>query len=354
MISGDVVPGGHRVQIDQTARHLRELGVGADVEFGQHPAFDRYDVVHGFGLPATALRQCRSAGMPIVLSTIYWSRDYTAGRTKERWSPRSLLGRIRTGASLFVSAVRAAHIEKCTDVVKRWTDSRVQFELADLLLPNSDSEAAQMVADLGVTTPMSVVPNAVDDEGFTLPKESGQRVGALYVGRFEPHKNQLGLIRAMRSSGIPLTLVGPPHPHHPGYYARCRREAGGRVTILEGVAHEQLRDVYARAKVHVLPSWFETTGLVSLEAALCGCNVVTTDRGYVRDYFGDMAWYCSPTDPRSIRAAVEAAYAAPFRDDLREHVLKKYTWKHTAEATLRAYERVRDASRRSDLIPACG
>ena len=82
-----------------------------------------------------------------------------------------------------------------------------------------------------------------------------------------------------------------------------------RVQLQDSVEHAELAPLYRASKVHALPSWSETTGLVSLEAALCGCNIVTTDRGYTRDYFGDMAWYCDPYDNRSIRRAVEAAHA---------------------------------------------
>ena len=67
---------------------------------------------------------------------------------------------------------------------------------------------------------------------------------------------------------------------------------------------------------------------------------MTTDRGYTRDYFGDMAWYCDPYDNRSIRRAVEAAHAAPVCQKLRDHVLANFTWAHTAAETLKAYHRV--------------
>ena len=90
----------------------------------------------------------------------------------------------------------------------------------------------------------------------------------------------------------------------------------------------------------MLPSWFETTGLVSLEAALCGCNIVSTSQGYARDYFADFAWYCDPARSSSIRDAVEQAWASPPRPKLIDRVLANYTWEHTARESLRAYEMV--------------
>ena len=70
---------------------------------------------------------------------------------------------------------------------------------------------------------------------------------------------------------------------------------------------------------------------------MSGCNVVTTSVGYAREYFEDMAWYCTPYDFRSIRSAVLAALSAPPQDILRQRILERYTWEHTATATAAAY-----------------
>jgi glycosyltransferase involved in cell wall biosynthesis len=338
MIGGDRIPGGHRVQLDQTSRYLRELGVETQVSFEEQPDLASYDLVHGFGLHPADLRRCRQAGLPVALSTIYWSRNYTSGQhdTGKPWDQWRHRGRM--GLVLLRSALLGQHVEKCEAFVEGLQVQRLRYEMADILLPNSQMEAETIQAELGVTTPFYVVPNAVDHHTFRLGLKAGDAPAhVLFAGRFEPHKNQLGLIEAMRSSDIPVVLVGPPHPDHAAYYAQCKRRATKNISILPGVLHDELAPLYAAAKVHVLPSWFETTGLVSLEAALCGCNIVTTERGYAREYFQDMAWYCNPADPRSVGRAVEAAFHAPVRADLREHILSNFTWEHTATATLEAY-----------------
>ena len=339
---GDRIPGGHRVQIDQTSRHLRELGVDIHVSFDEMPSLGEFDLVHGFGLGPMEIRRCRRQGIVVALSTIYCSRDFYVGRhipsnIFAEWQHRG-----RMGLVLFRSALQGQHLDKCEAFVKRLQNMRVAYEMADLLLPNSEMEASNIKRELTVTTPYHVVPNAVDHKmfGFSL-NEHSVRDHILYVGRFEPHKNQLGLIEAMRGSDIPVRIVGPPHPDHSAYYEHCKRRATKNITIQPSVPHEELPSIYKKARVHVLPSWFETTGLVSLEAALCGCNIVTTERGYARDYFQDMTWYCNPADPRSIRQAVEAAFQAPYRSELHDRILKNYTWEHTARETLEGYKKIR-------------
>jgi glycosyltransferase involved in cell wall biosynthesis len=68
------------------------------------------------------------------------------------------------------------------------------------------------------------------------------------------------------------------------------------------------------------------------------CNIVITDKGDTRDYFGDDAVYCDPSNPASLLAAVEQASTAPFNENLLDRILKKYTWKQAAIQTLKAYQ----------------
>jgi glycosyltransferase involved in cell wall biosynthesis len=333
--------GGHVVQMEMTAKFLSQLG-GISVRTcrSESPDWDGLDIVHGFELEAQHVREARRRRIPVCISVIYWSKQYRTGLLRQTSPWQTLRGRARMVGVLSLAAAKGRHVAKSEALAKFAIQTTSLYESADLLLPNSELEAAQIVRDLEVTTPMRVVPNGVDPAKFRAGLPWDQRQGVLYVGRLEPHKNQLGLIYALRGTGVPLTIVGGGHPHHPEYLAAVKAEAGENVRVVGQTPHGQLADYYASARVHVLPSRFETTGLVSLEAAVSGCNVVTTEVGYAREYFKDMAWYCNPGDPDSIRSAVFAALAAPPQDLLRERILQHYTWEHTAEATAAAYRDV--------------
>jgi glycosyltransferase involved in cell wall biosynthesis len=328
--------GGHRVQARNTARALQKLGVDVTIVNANDVGAGAYDVVHLFGASNRLVRAGRQAGSAVVASPIWWSAEYriTGGR-----QPR-LMHRLEFAARLAYSTSRRGIHLTARRLRQRFDEAALAFESADLLLPNSQREAVQIKDDLGVSTPMHVVPNAVDEQWFTPPEQPTQRAGVAYVGRIEPHKNQLGLIRELRGTGIPLVIAGPPHPHHAKYAARCRSEADGLVTFHPGGGPAQVRDIYRSAVVHVLPSWFETTGLVSLEAAASGCAVVTTNRGYVREYFGDLVAYCDPGTRGSIRSAVQTALAEGPSPDLRRRVIENYTWEQAARATVAGYELV--------------
>jgi glycosyltransferase involved in cell wall biosynthesis len=344
------VLGGHLVQIAETLAALRRLDVEATSSTCDEPLPGGVDLVHAVGASAEALREARRLGVPIAYSTIYHSRSEREDHGKGTGGPISTLGayvgEFRLHAALALSAAHGRVLAKCVSIMSEEMSYLRNLEAADLLLPNSPGEARSLREELRVTAPLWLVPNAVDGPRFSSVSSNTDRpIDVLYVGRFEPAKNQLRLIRALRRSDLRVVLIGPAHPHHPRYRAQCQRTAAGtKIEVRESLSHDELPELYGSAKLHVLPSWFETTGLVSLEAAAAGCRVVTTSRGHARDYFGDLAWYCDPSSEENIRTAIEIALSEPVPSGLKDHILRNFTWEATAHATFRAYSALLDGS----------
>ena len=357
------IPGGHRVQFEQTMLHVQKLGASACLTFERPSNLDNVDIIHGLSLTAADVKYCKIQKriLPVVLSTIYCSNRYKYPDFSLCSPLRRYARRARLALQFSISAAIGEHQALCRHVIADQYERRAAYEAADLLLPNSHEEAALLKSELNVATPMKVVVNAVNQNLFTPEGRSDETGYVLYAARFEPHKNQLALIKAMRGTDIPVVLVGACHPDHQRYYQRCIRESAKckNIRILPAVDHEQLVGLYRSAKVHAMPSFFETTGLSSLEAALSGCNVVAGNRGYAREYFGEDIWWCDPYNTESIRGAVIQAFNAPFRSNLRDHILRNYTWEHTAQQTLQAYEQLLEgrfdvgmkAQAHSSLIP---
>jgi glycosyltransferase involved in cell wall biosynthesis len=112
------------------------------------------------------------------------------------------------------------------------------------------------------------------------------------------------------------------------------------VTFIEHLPQEELVSYYQLASVHVLPSWFETTGLSSLEAAAMGCNIVISDKGDTREYFEDYAFYCDPGSVKSIRTAIDNAATQPSSELLREKIRQRYTWQSACRHTAEGYRQI--------------
>ncbi|HEU5222474.1 MAG TPA: glycosyltransferase family 4 protein [Candidatus Lumbricidophila sp.] len=343
-------PGGDTKQIDETAAELRALGARVDIfTADQAVPYDEYELLHFFNAirPADIIRHVKRSRLPFVLSTIFV--EYGGVNESGRGGLVGALKRaLPAGAFEYVKTVARAirNGERIVSPEYLWLGHERSIRWvaghAACLLPNSESEYRRFVARFPVATPHRVVPNGINltSIGREYPVDERYAGAVISMGRIESRKNQLGLIRAMNGAEVPLYIHGTASPNNRDYYDVCVAEAAANVHIKGHLAETELYTAYANAKVHVLPSYFETTGLSSLEAAAMGCNVVVSPGGDTRDYFGDDAWYCDPDSVESIRTAVDMALAAPFRTELRDRILAEYTWPKAAEATLAAYREV--------------
>lgn len=312
---------GDAVQARETAAALRRLGLEVDLAEGETlPEPARYDLVHLFNLmpvePAhAAFRLARARGRPVVLTPVFWD-------------PTEFLDRWERGPEF-------RDWWRKTDPLRREILAGTH-----LLLPNAEAELACLGRIYGPLPPHRVVPNGVNEDLFR-PGGRGARAApahVLCVARLSPRKNQLGLLEALRPTGLPVRFIGPLNDLD--YYRACRRISWPGVVFEEALTGARLAAAYAAAPVHALASWYETPGLASLEAAACGCRVVSTDRGSAREYLGGDAWYCRPDEADTIREAVLAALAAPVPAGLAARVRARYNWGRAARETLRAYELV--------------
>lgn len=341
-------PGGDTKQVARTAHHLRALGVDVDI-FCTNERIDytQYDLLHFFNIirPADIICHIKASGKPFVVSTIYV--EYGGVKTESGGGIQGLLKKIFSDTQLeYIKAIARAlkNSEKIMSREYLWMGHKKAMRYvakhAACLLPNSQSEYDRFVKACNITAPYHVVPNGIDEEATQkqYPFSEKYKNAVLCMGRIEARKNQLNLIRALNDTSYHVFIHGKPSPNNMAYYEQCKAEAAANITIGGWLEQEELFTAYANAKVHILPSWFETTGLSSLEAAVMGCNIVVTDKGDTRDYFADNAWYCEPDDISSIKAAVDKAFDAPYDEAFRRKILEQYTWRRAAEETLAAYK----------------
>ncbi len=349
-------PGGDTTQILSTKAGLERLGVTVELRSGLGREFETIDVVHLFHLDRlwehlAVCRRLRAAHVPAVLSTVYWPADeFDRGG---RAGVQGVLARF-FGSNNY-QTLRL--LQRCgLASLRTWNYRLLSFRAAAryllgtvaVILPNSVAEQEVIEQRFGIRRPAVIVPNAADPDTFAPPPDetTGDRGGVLCVGRIEPRKNQLALLEALRGSRIPLTLVGQTGRFSQRYADRCRRSADADVCFVGQCGAAEMGELYRRARVHACVSWYETPGLASLEAVLCGCNIVVTPGGCTREYFGDEAYYCRPDNPQSIRAAVDTALAAEPNAALPERVAREFNWDAAARSTLRGYELALEASQR--------
>lgn len=342
-------PGGDTRQMEMTAKYLRHAGVHVDIHLTNEKIdYSNYELIHFFNItrPADIIKHIELSKKPFVISPIYVEYDRINEKSKggvagvvSKALSYDALSYVKSVARWVLNGEKIISKKYLllgqTKSVKWIADRAARF------LPNSENEMRRFSGKYGNRS-YHVVPNGIDTsqvaKQYTIDEQ--YKGAVICVARFEPLKNQLSVIRALNNTGYRVFLHGKYSPNNKSYYDACVAEAGSNITIGDWLQGDDLYAVYANAKVHVLPSYFETTGLSSLEAAVMGCNIVVTDKGDQRDYFSGDAFYCNPDDVTSIKSAVDKAYATPYNESFRQRILKQFTWEQAAKETLTAYKQV--------------
>jgi len=339
------VTGGDTTQVVKTAEELNKLGVKADIFLATDRIdYAAYDLLHFFNLtrPADHLIHIRRSKKPYVISTIYL--DYTAfDRNGREYFLRALFSALGKYRSEYLKNLyrytRAQDKMASLEYLKGHRRAMLRIlSGAAMILPNSESEYRRIVSDTGYSGKYAVVPNGIDLSIFSqVPPAVARENAVLCVAQVYGMKNQHLLIHSCRKLNVPLKIIGKAPPNHTRYYEYCRKIAGDGVSFHDFMPQQDLIKHYAGAKVHALPSWFETTGLTSLEAGAMGCNLVVGKGGDTYDYLKDFVWYCDAHDQASIESSLETALAHENDFKLRDLILSEYTWNKAAEKTRAAY-----------------
>ena len=342
-------PGGDTIQIVNTAAALRQLGVCVTISSDPSVQLTEFDGVHLWHLERphetyAHLLNARTQGKPVVLSPIYWPRRNGSKRA-ETWSShgiRPLRENVKNALRFLNGRSRRERQAVGLALKTGWGRCRKEIlESVSMILPNSEAEAEALLHERGRRPLCRVVPSGINVSACRLILEQMEPVsrdGVLCVGHFDPRKNQLGLIRTLRDTDIPVVFVGKARRMHKAYYYLCRRLGGRRMQFLGERGPEEVLRLMRRARVYVCPSLFETPGLANLEAAAMGCTLAVCDCPPVREYFGDGPIYFDSRNPSSMRTAILKALEAEPREDLAKRIIAKYTWHTAAQATLAGYK----------------
>ncbi|QGJ70988.1 Glycosyltransferase involved in cell wall bisynthesis [Planctomycetales bacterium 10988] len=331
-LRASAAPGGGEVQMQKTRQALGSYKVDARYWRPWEMNWEEIHCLHLFGSEPEHLsivQAARSHRVPVVLSSIAWFDAANCWR-----EPDPLWKRSWNSAKF------------ATRQLAPWLPSwrRELYHSVDKILPNSHAEGEQLVRLFGIPSEkIHLVPNGADSR-FARPSSSWpelEELGpfVLYAGRIEPRKNQWTFLRAMQGTEVPIVVLGDPVPGQEAYYRACREIAGPEVTFLPRCDHEdpRLESIYANCGCLALCSWFETPGLVALEAGMSGVPLVLPQGGCTHEYFGDFAKYVPPHQPTAIREAVLQALKEPRNSLLASMVQQQYDWSTVARLTREAY-----------------
>ncbi len=212
---------------------------------------------------------------------------------------------------------------------------------------------------------LSTVYNGVAREFRPVPvEEARQRVRerfgidgpyVLFVGKLQARKNVDGLARAFarfrEQTGSPMKLVLAGKQVEPTD-TTCAQDAVvklGYVAAPSADPQSPLPDLYAAARMMVLPSFHEGCALPPFEAMACGCPVIVSNATSLPESTGGAALTVDPNSIEDIATAiVQLDRDEATRADLIERGLRRaavFTWDHCARQTLDSYRKLASRAR---------
>jgi len=203
---------------------------------------------------------------------------------------------------------------------------------------------------------IGVVPCGVNLEQFKpMGKEiAKQQLGfgddkvILFIGRIEPLKGIEQLLKAMpylqNIQGLRLVVIGG--DEHSQHEIEQLRKLSRDLHIQDSVTfqglikHERLPYFYSAADACVLPSYYESFGLVALESLACGTPVVATDVGDLKSIIrqGETGYVVIENTPQHLADKIALLLSRPSPDT--ESILSirasvsGFSWSKIADAII--------------------
>lgn len=215
--------------------------------------------------------------------------------------------------------------------------------------------------DLGVTSPIAVIPNPVEIKDYPYQKEDGvRRIG--YLGRLSRRKNVEGLIEAFHELGsetedAELLIIGGGDKEYErelhnlvaNYHLNNVRFTG----FLNG---EEKDRVLASCSVLAMPSEFENLGNVILEGLVRGIPCIATTGSPWKDLQTCHCGWWVPYMQADITNAVRSALNATEEElqtmgqNGRKLMEERYSMKAIAEKMKSLYEWILGSGEKPDFV----
>lgn len=142
-----------------------------------------------------------------------------------------------------------------------------------------------------------------------------------------PRKNQMKLIEAINGTDIKLVLNNTNNVK--GYdveeFKRVTKD-NPNILCLERISLEEMVSCYKCAKVSVSVSQAETAGLVNLEAAYLGCNLVVSNLESLQEYLGGFATFINQNNAKEIKEALITSLATENNSESKKLIAENYSW----------------------------
>ena len=330
------------IPVDQVANYLDEFSAGV-LAFASDENL-QYDLIHSHywlsGLVADRLREAWQTPIVHMFHTLGHMKNQIAQSDSQRASEARLAGEYQV------------------------------IELADKLIAATPAEEAQLM-ELYDAQPakITIIPPGVDLDRFQpIDKdEAKKRVGIpcgdtniLFTGRIEPLKGIDTMLRAMALiqkrrpdvlNNACMAIIGgdPWADNLDEEMARLQQlrtdlDIHDLVTFLGAKDQALLPNYYAAAEVVVMPSHYESFGMVALEAMAMGTPVIASEVGGLAHLVkhGVTGYHVPSRDPEALAARIyellgNQACREALGQQARDYA-RQYDWANIVNRMLAVYE----------------
>jgi len=324
--------GGLYIQMMQTIEELEKIGIEAVLYNPWKSELEECDICHIMGSDPSVSQfavKARSLGKPVVVSTVWLD----SGHPEYMW-------KFLMWAS--------NHVKGASRVLRQ---KKLLFDNADLLLALNRHEK-KALGQVFRQNPdkIRIIPNGrpahfekISDSEQIFRKKFGIEGYILCVAVISDRKNQRILIEAVNELPYKLVIIGKSPVGMEKYEVQCKAIADPDKVLFCGEINNEdplLVSAYKSAKVFALMSRFEVQPLVFVEAAMMGCQILTSNRVCAHPGFERYTTRVNHTNKKDVSDALIS---------LMENDIKKgdiidcshrniITWQQAAQDIYKCYE----------------
>ena len=206
-------------------------------------------------------------------------------------------------------------------------------------------------------------------DGARVPQDLKRRKGErilLYVGRIDPVKGLMSVVEALSLlklneaslyDQLKFVIIGggrkdkdiPKNKEYIRLEEAIRKHGlTGKIFFLGSKKQSLLRRYYSASDAIVVPSLYESFGLVAVEALACGTPVIASGVGELGSLVqeGKNGFAFHPNDPASLASCLEKFFSHQKstwdKQRIRRDVLENFSWEKTASDTYSFLRKVAD------------
>ena len=297
-----------------------------------------------------------------IIYTHYWLSGLIGKRIKNKFN-LPLIHNYHTLAFMKNKLTRGKYKEN----PNRLNAERFLFHVSDGIIISSQNEKENILKEYKIPCwKLRIIYPGVNQNIFYPVNKSVARkkLGLhsndkiiLYVGRIEPVKGLFTIVEALEIlkrnknslyNHLKLVVVGGGNKALDFQKNReilrimnfiKEKNIFEKVVFFGSKEQNLLRNYYSASDVLIVPSLYESFGLVTIESLACGTPVIVSRTGEMAKIIHENknGFHFSPNNPLSLANAILRFFknreSLWKKEEIRENIIKKFSWKKTAEET---------------------